>query len=195
MMQEFVQSVKDAARKATEDMHTAVPATITSYDPSSGMAVVQPRAKFKKPNGETMDYPSVSGVPVVFPQSQNVTIAFPVKAGDGCLLVFSETAIDYWLYGKETATDLKFDLSSAIAIPNIAASGNDAMVEACAEDAVVVKASGTKLKVKSDGVYITGNLKVEGSIQATQDVVANGSVSLGTHTHRGDSGGTTSAPT
>lgn len=195
MMQEFVQSVKDTARKATEDMHTAVPATITSYDPSSGMAVVQPKAKFKKPNGETMDYPSVSGVPVVFPQSQNVTIAFPVKAGDGCLLVFSETAIDYWLYGKETATDLKFDLSSAIAIPNIAASGNDAMVEACAEDAVVVKASGTKLKVKSDGVYITGNLKVEGSIQATQDVVANGSVSLGTHTHRGDSGGTTSAPT
>ena len=195
MMQEFVQSVKDTARKATEDMHTAVPATITSYDPSSGMAVVQPRAKFKKPNGETMDYPSVSGVPVVFPQSQNVTIAFPVKAGDGCLLVFSETAIDYWLYGKETATDLKFDLSSAIAIPNIAASGNDAMVEACAENAVVVKASGTKLKVKSDGVYITGNLKVEGSIQATQDVVANGSVSLGTHTHRGDSGGTTSAPT
>lgn len=195
MMQEFVQSVKDTARKATEDMHTAVPATITSYDPSSGMAVVQPKAKFKKPNGETMDYPSVSGVPVVFPQSQNVTIAFPVKAGDGCLLVFSETAIDYWLYGKETATDLKFDLSSAIAIPNIAASGNDAMVEACAEDAVVVKASGTKLKVKSDGVYITGNLKVEGSIQVTQDVVANGSVSLGTHTHRGDSGGTTSAPT
>ena len=195
MMQEFVQSVKDTARKATEDMHTAVPATITSYDPSSGMAVVQPKAKFKKPNGETMDYPSVSGVPVVFPQSQNVTIAFPVKAGDGCLLVFSETAIDYWLYGKETATDLKFDLSSAIAIPNIAASGNDAMVEACAEDAVVVKASGTKLKVKSDGVYVTGNLKVEGSIQATQDVVANGSVSLGTHTHRGDSGGTTSTPT
>lgn len=195
MMQEFVQSVKDTARKATEDMHTAVPATITSYDPSSGMAVVQPKAKFKKPNGETMDYPSVSGVPVVFPQSQNVTIAFPVKAGDGCLLVFSETAIDYWLYGKETATDLKFDLSSAIAIPNIAASGNAAMVEACAEDAVVVKASGAKLKVKSDGVYITGNLKVEGGIQATQDVVANGSVSLGTHTHRGDSGGTTSAPT
>lgn len=194
MMQEFVQSVKDTARKATEDMHTAVPATITSYDPASGMAVVQPKAKFKKPNGETMDYPSVSGVPVVFPQSQNVTIAFPVKAGDGCLLVFSETAIDYWLYGKETATDLKFDLSSAIAIPNIAASGNDAMVEACAEDAVVVKASGTKLKVKSDGVYITGNLKVEGGIEATQDVVANGSVSLGTHTHRGDSGGTTSAP-
>lgn len=194
MMQEFVQGVKDTARKATEDMHTAVPATITSYDPASGMAVVQPKAKFKKPNGETMDYPSVSGVPVVFPQSQNVTIAFPVKAGDGCLLVFSETAIDYWLYGKETATDLKFDLSSAIAIPNIAASGNDAMVEACAEDAVVVKASGTKLKVKSDGVYITGNLKVEGGIEATQDVVANGSVSLGTHTHRGDSGGTTSAP-
>lgn len=93
MIQEFVQSVKDTARKAVDNVHTAVPAVIISYDPASGMAVVQPKAKFKKPDGKTMDYPSVSGVPVVFPQSQNATIAFPVKAGDGCLLVFAETAI------------------------------------------------------------------------------------------------------
>lgn len=187
MMQEFVQSVKDTARKAVDNVHTAVPAVIISYDPASGMAVVQPKAKFKKPDGKTMDYPSVSGVPVVFPQSQNATIAFPVKAGDGCLLVFAETAIDYWLYGQETSTDLKFDLSSAIAIPNIATAGNDAMIQACAEDAVVVKVGGTVLKVSASGVEITGNLTVSG------EVSGNG-VALSTHTHGGDSGGTTAPP-
>ena len=173
MMQEFVKSVKETAKKATEDIHTAVPAVIVSFDPSSGMAVVQPKAKYKKPNNEWINYPQVSGVPVVFPQSKNVAIAFPVKAGDNCLLVFSETAIDYWLYGKETDTDLRFDLSSAIAIPNLSTMGNDAMQEACAEDAVVLKAFDTKLKVGNDGVHITGNLTVSGTIAA--DTI-NGSI-------------------
>lgn len=200
MLQEFVKSVKETARKATNDMHTAVPAVITSYDAAKGVAVVQPKAKFKKPNGETMDYPSISGVPVAFPQSANVTIAFPIKAGDNCLLVFAESALDYWMYGKETDTELHFDLSNAIAIPNISTKGNDAMQIACDEDAAVVKAGGTILKVKSDGVhiegdvFIKGDVSVEGAITATNDVKANSSISLATHTHTGDSGGSTSAP-
>lgn len=194
MMQEFVEQVNKTAQKAVEGMHTAVPASIVSYDPATNMAVVQPKAKFKKPNGETMDYPTVSGVPVAFPQSGNVVVAYPVKAGDSCLLVFAETALDYWLYGKGTDTELRFDLSNAIAVPNIAATGSAAMQEACSEDAVVIQSGGTKLKLKSDGVHITGNVTVEGSITATADVKANNSVSLANHTHTGDSGGSTSKP-
>ena len=109
-----------------------------------------------------MDFPVVTGVPVVFPQSGSVTVAWPVKAGDGCLLVFAETALDFWQYGKETDTVLKFDLSNAIAIPNISATASSVMAEACSEDAVVVQNGGTKLKVKADGVYIVGNLTVTG---------------------------------
>jgi len=222
MMQEFVQGVKDTARKTVEGIHTAVPAVIESYDPESGKAVVQPKAKYKKPDGKTIDYPSISGVPVVFPQSKNVTIAFPIKPGDGCLLIFSETAIDYWLYGKETATDLKFDLSSAIAIPNIAVTGDETMVEACSDDAVVIIAGNTKMKVYPGGVDIIGrvnivgnvnitgnvdttgnhningningggNISNTGAITATGEVTGNG-VALSTHTHTtGD--GATSAP-
>jgi hypothetical protein len=161
-MQEFVAQVNETAKKAVEDIHTAIPATIVSYDPSTNMATVQPKAKFKKPNGETMDYPTVSGVPVAFPQSGSVTIAYPVKADDNCLLVFAETALDYWLYGQETDTDLRFDLSSAMAIPNLSPKGSSVMSEACSEDAVVVQNGGTKLKVKADGVYIVGNLTVTG---------------------------------
>lgn len=194
MMQEFVESVNKVAKKTVSQIHTAVPAVITAFDAGKGLATVQPKAKFKKPNGETMDYPAIGGVPVVFPQSQNVTIAFPIKAGDNCLLVFGEKALDYWLYGKETDTELNFDLSNAIAIPSLATVGNAAMQMACDEDAAVVQAGDTVLKVKGDAVYIKGDLKVEGKIAATDDVLANESVSLANHIHGGDSGGTTSKP-
>lgn len=193
MMQEFVDSVNKTAKKAVSEIHTAVPAVITAFDAAKGIATVQPKAKFKKPNGETMDYPSVSGVPVVFPQSKNVTIAFPIKAGDNCLLVFGEKALDYWLYGKETDTELNFDLSNAIAIPSLSTSGNSAMQMACNEDAAVVQAGGTVLKVKGDAVYIQGDLIVEGKITASGDVSASGK-SFASHTHTGDSGGSTSVP-
>lgn len=194
MMQEFVESVNKVAKKTVSQIHTAVPAVITAFDAGKGLATVQPKAKFKKPNGETMDYPSIGGVPVVFPQSQNVTIAFPIKAGDNCLLVFGEKALDYWLYGKETDTELNFDLSNAIAIPSLATVGNAAMQMACDEDAAVVQAGDTVLKVKGDAVYIKGDLKVEGKITATDDVLANERISLANHTHGGDSGGSTTKP-
>lgn len=100
MMQEFVDQINKTARSATDDMHTALPGEIKSYDPGKGVATVLPKAKFTKPDGRTMDFPEISGVPVMFPQSKNVTIAWPVKAGDGCLLVFSEQALDYWMYGR-----------------------------------------------------------------------------------------------
>ena len=76
MMQEFVDQINKSARSATEDMHTALPGEIKSYDPGKGVATVLPKAKFTKPDGSTMDFPEISGVPVMFPQSKNVTIVF-----------------------------------------------------------------------------------------------------------------------
>ena len=147
----------------------------------------------------------------MFPQSKNVTIAWPIKKGDGCLLVFSEQALDYWMYGKETDTKLKFDLTNAIAIPNLTSGGNSTMKLACDEDAVTIAAGdttvkitpstvqaevgGTVLTVSPDGVTIEGKLTVKGGIVARDDVKAsNGSISLANHTHKGDSGGMTGKP-
>ena len=115
MKQELVDQVAKTARKATENMHTALPGEIVKFDAAKGLASVQPKAKFKKPNGETLDFPVITGVPVVFPQSANVSIAWPIKPGDGCLIVFCESALDFWMYGKETDTALSFDLSNAVA--------------------------------------------------------------------------------
>ena len=136
MMQEFVDQINKSARSATGGYAHGSAGRDKKLRPGQGVATVLPKAKFTKPDGSTMDFPEISGVPVMFPQSKNVTIAWPIKKGDGCLLVFSEQALDYWMYGKETDTKLKFDLTNAIAIPNLTSGGNSTMKLACDEDAV-----------------------------------------------------------
>lgn len=196
MNQEYVQAMKDMVKGMEQEMHTALPGRIVSFDPASCTATVQPVMKYTKPDKTTIDFPELSDVPVVFPHGAGlaVSIAFPVVAGDTCLLIFSEQSTDYWRYGQETGTDLRFDLSNAICIPGMFTSGSDAVKKACAENAAVMVAGGVSLTVKDSGVYIKGNLSVEGKITATGDVLANSSISLAHHTHTGDSGGSTSEP-
>lgn len=202
MKQEFVQAIQDSIQSGLRGIHTAMPGEILSFDAAKGIATVKPAMKFKKPNGETMDFPQVTGVPVCFPQgnAQGATIAFPVKPGDGCLLVIAEQSLDYWQYGQETSTDLAFDMSNAMCIPGLFVKGNPVIEEACGQNAVIADVKGTRIAIKNGEVSITaaqvtinGSLKVNGDVQTAGDTVANG-VSVATHIHSGDSGGKTSPP-
>ena len=89
MMQEFVQEIQNTVQRGLRGIHTAMPGQIVSFDAAKGIATVKPAMKFKKPDGKTMDFPQVTGVPVVFPQgnAQGATVAFPVKPGDSCRLL------------------------------------------------------------------------------------------------------------
>lgn len=154
MNSELVNRIVETAQKAAGDIHTAVPATIVSFNPEKGQATVKPVMKFTTEGGNTMDYPQISGVPVLFQQymDQKATIGFPVKPGDGCLLVVSEQSIDYWMYGQDTGTNLKFDLTNAICIPGLFTKANSVVAEACDQDAIIVDVEGTRIAVKQDGL-------------------------------------------
>ena len=190
MLQEAVDAINKAARQATQNMHTALPGEILKFDPAKCMADVQPKQKFKKPDGKTIDFPKVTDVPVIFPRckSCDVQIAWPVKPGDGCLLIFAEAALDYWLYGKETPTVLEFDLSNAIAITGLYPESNDAVKKADADTAVVVKNKDTLVEikpveifVKAQDVKVKGNVKVDGDTEVTAKskiILKNGGTTL-----------------
>lgn len=156
MMQEFVQAVTQAIRDNLKGVHTVIPGKIVAFDAEKGQATVLPAMKFKKPDGEKIDFPQITGVPVVFPQSMNqkATIAFPIKAGDGCLIVVAEQSIDYWMYGQETSTDLPFDLTNAICIPGLFKDPSDVMKEACEKNAVIVDLKDTKVTVHDEYVRV-----------------------------------------
>ncbi len=185
MMQEFVEAVKKTIKNELNDVHTAIPGKIVSFNVNTGLATVLPAMKYKKPDGTTIDYPQITGVPVMFPQGHGkaATLAFPVKAGDGCLIVAAENSIDYWLYGQETDTSLPFDMTNSICIPGLFSTANENVKQACNENAIVVSCDESKIVVKKDSIQITassitvnGNLEVNGTI--TSDNVKDDDVTV-----------------
>lgn len=163
MLQEFVQQVKDTVREELSDVHTAFPAKIVSVDTGTGLATVQPLVKKVCGNGSTMDYPQISGVPIVLTQGNNqvASISIPVKPGDGCLLVISEQSLEYWLYGRETDTTLLFDITNAICIPGLCPKPPDSFADACNKNAIIIDVGETRITVKEDKTEFLGEVKVE----------------------------------
>lgn len=188
MLQEFVQGVKDSGNEALDEVHTALPGIITSVETGDGTVTVKPKMKYKKQNGEKIDFPDISGVPLAFPQgnSSGTSIVWPVKPGDSCLLIVSEQSLEYWMYGMDTDTDLRFDISNAICYPGLAVKAPPSFSKACSQNSVVITAGGTSLTVGAGGVSIEGTLRVSG------DVIGAG-ISLAGHTHTCPDG-TTSKP-
>lgn len=157
MMQEFVQQIENTIREATYDMHTALPGTITEFDPAAGMATVKPEGSTAMKNGKRLKYPSIVKVPVVFPQTggQDAVIAYPVKPGDGCLVIICENDLKPWMsHGKETESDMKFDLTNAVCIPGLFSEGNEALQKAVDENAVVIKNKDMEMMLKEDELQI-----------------------------------------
>lgn len=157
MMQEFVQQMETTIREATYDMHTALPGTIAEFDPATGMATVKPEGTAAMKNGKRLKYPSIVQVPVVFPQAggQNIVIAYPVKPGDGCLVIVCENDLKPWMsHGKETESDMKFDLTNSVCIPGLFCKGSGALQKAVEENAVIFKNREMEMMLKEEELQV-----------------------------------------
>lgn len=154
MMQEFVHEVCKLIENKIREIHTAMPGQIVSFDSANGLATVIPAMKFKKPDGTTVDYPQISGVPVVFPQGMggDAVIAYPVRAGDSCLLIVAEQSIDYWMYDQETETDLPFDLTNCICVPGLFQKVNSVVAEACEKDAIIMAVKDSRVTICENSI-------------------------------------------
>lgn len=176
MLQEFVDSISKMIDAKINEIHTTMPGKIVSYDAKTGLATVLPTMKFNMGDGTTVAYPQITGVPVLFPQSngQQTTVAYPVRAGDGCLIFAAEHSIEYWLYGQETETDLSFDLTDAFCIVGLFRTANTLVERACNENAIIIANKDTELVVKKDEVIVNsakvifnGDVEISGNLTAT----------------------------
>lgn len=166
----------------TDNIHTAMPGRVVSYDASSGRADVQPVGQHKLADGRGLPYPTIHRVPVIFPTGLGGTagLTFPLSKGDGCLLVFAESQLDDFLSGGDSSNERRHDLNDAICIPGLYNSAN--LMSSGHSSDVCLFNGGVKMVVGSGGITVTGG-----------DLVVNG-ISVTKHTHPGDSGGTTGAP-
>lgn len=185
MIHELTKAIEDTARAVTNEIHTAMPGKIVSFDCDCCTAEVKPYGRYVTSDGKSLEYPVIAEVPVVFPfcQQTGCGIAFPVKKGDSCLLIVSEVELDEWRDGAESEGSLRYDLTSAVALPGLLASGNRLIARAVQDRAVVVGSAGTELavsengvvadvkgtifKVTESGITAGGNLKVLGNISYT----------------------------
>lgn len=177
MLQEFARQVEQTARDVVDEIHTALPAKVISFDPMKGTAEVKPCGSYGMSDGTCVEYPIITEVPVVFPFSQTagVGIGFPVRSGDSCLVVMSEVELDEWRSGAAAGGALRFDLSSAIAIPGLLSSGAGLAARACSLNAVVVSAGEAEVAVSGSGVSISGNVTINGSLNVNGNIGCVGS--------------------
>ncbi|WP_158780591.1 Gp138 family membrane-puncturing spike protein [Pantoea sp. BAV 3049] len=117
------QAFNALAKSIFSMMRVSMPGIIESFDPVAVTCVVRPAimgaVQDALGNHTSKELPLLLDVPVVFPRGGGCTITFPVKAGDECLVVFSDRCIDFWWQsgGVQEAVDPRqHDLSDAFAI-------------------------------------------------------------------------------
>lgn len=161
-------TLTDVLKKAIDqtlcNVHTSMPGTIESYDSATGLASVKPSLKRKYTGeAESIEYPVISGVPVIFPRVADACLRLPIAKGDKVLLIFAERSLDLWLEkgGIVSPEDpAKFGLKDAVAIPGLfpkvdppSPNGVDTSLE------IAVGASW--IEIKTDGsIHITASKAV-----------------------------------
>ncbi len=171
--QDFAQEVENAAKAVMNDIHTALPGKIVSFDPAKGVASVQPKGRYITVDGASLEYPVIS---------DNMGMAFPVRPNDNCLIIISEVELDEWRSGAKSEAPLRYDLTSAIAIPGIVLGGASAVQEAVEKEAVIIISGKSKIVVANGKIDITGEINFHGDI-FIDGMLNIGGINLNHHKH------------
>lgn len=92
--------LKAVADSVSTGLRVAMPGIIQSFDADAVTATIQPavKASVRQPDGTvaSVALPLLVDVPVEFPRGGGVTLTFPIKPGDECVVEFADRCIDYW---------------------------------------------------------------------------------------------------
>ncbi|EGJ5966319.1 hypothetical protein INA79_001708 [Escherichia coli] len=197
MIEELHDTISLGVEFALADVHTIVVAKITAVHNKTISCVPVINRVVK---GDSKQLPEFIEVPPVILQGGGSYIAEPVSAGDYCLVLISERCYDAWYAGSDFVSPLEMrmhDYSDGFAL-----CGVNPMATAISIPTKNRLMNGNTdhegdLNLTGD-VNITGNLSVSGDINCegrlTVGAATIGGIDFGTHTHKGDSGGTTGGP-
>lgn len=179
---------------------TSLPGYIVSYDASSNTATVQlgVQGQLAGPDQspKSVNYPVLSGVPVIFPRGGGATLTFPIASGDECWVSFACRAIGGWKQsgGIQPPNDpRRHDLSDAVC--HIGPMSQAKKLSSISTTTVQLRSDDGSAYVELDpvahkvnivapgGFNVTGPVNVNGNTAFTGQVTANGKHIDQTHTH------------
>ena len=164
-------------------IHTAMPATIVSYDGATMTAVVAPAIQgirtMQDGTQQTVTIANIADVPVCFPGGGSHILTFPVAKGDDCMLLFNERSIDNWFQhgGPQKPSDWRMhDINDAVCFVGIRAqphvlgkSGNGSSKSSAPQastDTVQLRSDDGKTVVQVDGPNNSITLYASGTSEA-----------------------------
>lgn len=107
---DFIGAIKGMIDSRLYELNTSLPGVVVSY--SGGRASVKPTPKRRFSDGDVIEFPVLQNVRVCWPSFAGgaAGVKGPVLAGDKCLIVFSQQAVD------GTDDMRRFDLSDAYCV-------------------------------------------------------------------------------
>lgn len=115
---ELAETLRTLQSSVSSQLRVSMPGIVQSFDADSVTCDIQIGIKGES-GGESTNLSVLTNVPVIFPRGGGVTMTFPIKSGDECLLVFGDRCIDFWHQSgdiQETVDERQHDLSDAFAI-------------------------------------------------------------------------------
>ncbi|CNF48463.1 Gp138 family membrane-puncturing spike protein [Yersinia mollaretii] len=115
---ELAETLRTLQSSVSSQLRVSMPGIVQFFDADSVTCDIQIGIKGES-GGESTNLSVLTNVPVVFPRGGGVTMTFPIKAGDECLLIFGDRCIDFWHQSgdiQETVDERQHDLSDAFAI-------------------------------------------------------------------------------
>jgi len=194
--------IADAIGEALSNLHTATIAKVTAVQEKT--ISVQPVIN-RVVDGKSITLPQFTKVPPLFMQGGGSYTAHPIAVGDYCLLILTERCFDRWSSGSDFQDPAEFrmhDYSDGIAIVGINPQAGALTIPSVIQQTGDANADGDHTHqgdtTQMGNLTITGNLHVDGEITCTGKLTAAtatiGGIDFGTHTHPGDSDGTTGGP-
>ena len=111
------------SKEQIDNVYTALPGTVETFDNRTNRASVKPVGKYKATDGRQLPFPTIHNAPIYFPcgMGGKAGVSFPVRPGDGCLIVFSmQQTEDYLSEGKSDNLDpRKHSMNDALVIPGL----------------------------------------------------------------------------
>jgi hypothetical protein len=193
----FESAVKALFDYQMRNIFTAIPAKVMQVEDAGEQRVaVKPLINNVFPDWEdSIEFPTILSVQLMFPSSSTSAFTFPVNAGDTVLLVFAQSCMDVFKSGDGTTQPpsdyRRFDKRDAIAIPGLFPFGmainqqSKRTLTHSTDDVVVAHNLGTEaeceIRLKSTGkVEINGNqVDISSSTKIDGNLINTGSVTVG----------------